>query len=260
MTAMTKLDQASSYHVRAELIASLPVRSSTRARPFTKFTARIEGDARETAAGVPELTGTVFGELTGPGARFFSEGDIRIAATATVFRLEELPVFFDPRRRLVKRWTQVEGQLLTTKNSHAIREALYPLLRTAKRIGSEELDGERVTRLRLSPSPEQETALVAVWQHSASGNHAWNILARLFHTFDVRFLDLWIAPGSQQVRRVAAVFGAPNQAGTFVRRVVVDLRFSDFDKDVHFALPAKQLTVQPHVFRRLFNTGEITPP
>lgn len=257
--AITKLDQASSYHVRAELVASLPVRSATRARPFTKFTARVEGDAQENQNGTPELMGTVHSELTGSGARFFTNGDIRIAEAVTAFRLDELPVFFDPNRRLIKKWTHVQGRTLTTKNGNAIREALYPILRSATVVKKEELDGEKLTRVRLSPSSEQEQALTIALQHTASGNHAWNIVARALHAFDIRFFDLWIEPDSQEVRRIAAVFGAPSKQGKFIRRIVIDVRFSDFNKEVKFELPEKQLTVQPEVFRRLFNTGEITP-
>lgn len=259
LTALQELDEATTYHVKAELIASLPVRSAQRARPFTRFTARVEGDARENEAGTPEITGTLFGELSGSGARFFTDGDIRMGDKVTAFFLQDLPVFFDPSRQLIKKWTHVDGQILATHNGSAIREELYKVVQTAKFIGREEIDGVGTTRLRLTMSPDQEQALALALQHTASGNHGWNIVARLLQNFDVRFFDMWIEPDTKELRRVAAVFGSNNRQGKFVRRVVIDLRFSDYGKDVTFEIPEKQLTVQPSVFRRLFNTGEITP-
>ena len=259
LAALQEFDQAKTYHVKAEFIASLPVRSANRARAFTRFTANVEGDAVENEAGTPEITGKLHGELSGSGARFFADGDIRIGDNVTAFFLQELPVIFDPNRRLVKKWTHVDGQILTTKNGSTIREELYQVAKTATPIGREEIDGVSTRRVRLTVSPEQEQALAVALQHKASGNHAWNIIARLFQAFDVRFLDLWIDPDNKELRLVAAVFGANNQQGKFVRRAVIDLRFSDYGKDVTFEIPEKQLTVQPEVFRRLFNTGEITP-
>lgn len=259
LAALQELDQATTYHVKAELIASLPVRSANRARAFTRFTASVEGDARENNVGTPEITGKVHGELSGSGARFFTDGDIRIGDTVTAFFLQELPVFFDPNRRLVKKWTHVDGRILATQNGSAIREELYRVVQTAKLIGREELDGVGTTRVRLTLTPEQEQALALALQHTASGNHGWNIVARLLQAFDVRFFDMWIEPDSKELRRVAAVFGSKNRQGKFVRRVVIDLRFSDYGKEVTFAIPEKQLTVKPEIFRRLFNTGEIIP-
>lgn len=257
--AFANFAKASTYHARAEITASLPVRSKNRARPFTRVQGRVEGDVQENSQGTPELTGQLYGELRGSGSLFFADGDIRIGNEVTAFRLENLPVFFNPSRRLVKKWTHVDTALLATQNGNAIRETLRALLGSVTPAGKEKVDGTTLSHFRVKPTAEQEEALIKVLQESASGNPAWNMVARLTNSFNISQLDVYVEPGSEELRRIVAVFGRPNTQGRFIRRAVIDVRLSDYGKKVEFAIPDKQLTVQPEVFGQLLGTGEIIP-
>ena len=257
--AIGRLDEARSYHVRAEFKASLPVRSANRARPFTEVNGHITGDVKKNDHGTPEVTGQLYGELRGSGSLFFTDGDIRIGENVTAFRLENLPVFFNPSRNLVKKWTHVDSRVLATRNGSTIRENLNDLIQNVSPVGKEKVDGETWLRFRVKPTAAQEEALIKALQHSASENDAWNVIARLLYNFDARQIDFWVDADSQELHRVATVFGRPNKQGRFIRRTVIDLKFSEYGKDIAFSIPDKQLTVRPEVFGRLFGTGDIIP-
>lgn len=257
--ALRQLDTAPTYHVRAEFKASLPVQSVNRARPFTEVKGHIEGDVKKTDQGTPELTGQLYGELRGSGALFFTDGEIRIGENVTAFRLENLPVFFNPSRTLVNKWTHVDSHVLATRNGDAIRENLGTLIQSVAPVGKEKVEGETWLRFRVKPTPAQEEDLIKVLQQSVSGNDAWNVIARLLYNLDARQIDFWVDADSHELRRIATVFGRPNRQGRFIRRTVIDLRFSEYGKEVEFAIPDKQLSVRSSVFGRLFGTGEIIP-
>lgn len=257
--SLVNLDQAASYHVKAELIMNLPPRQpGGAARRYTLVTGRVEGDVKKNEHGTPELTGHLFGEMRGSGARLFATGDLRILNDKVIFWLEEFPVALNPSRKLLKRWTHVPGVLLQTANGELLRQTTAQVAPAFKYDGTAEVDGIAYAEYRGRLSPEHKRELITLAQHHASHNHAWNILARLLNAYPTHAIEILVDDSTKQVRQILAVFGQVVD-GKFVRRAAVKVDFTDFGKAVTIDQPEQQLTARPEVFSALFKTGEITP-
>ena len=244
--------------VDANLELTLPPFLRGRNRPFTSVTARVAGDVQRNEQGVPELTGTMFGEARGRGNTFFFEGETRILEESVLFRLSELPVLLNPSLSLVEKWTEVDTVLLQTANTEEVVAAWRSLGEQFSYEGVEQREGERLERYSATLSPEVEAQLVAALGEATSGNAAMDVLARLLRANEVRNANVWLAPGSGELRAVELEFFRPLSDGGEFDFAVLELEFRDYGKTVAFERPEVELTVRPEVFSKLFGTGEVT--
>ena len=249
---------ARSFHVKANIAINFPVRVKNRERPFTNVIGVIDGDVQREAHGTPEFTGALRGQLKGRGEEFTMDGEIRLLNDAVAFRLTNFPVLVNPTGSLRNRWTFVPSALLQTRNSPDIQATLRDAFAELHFVGNVQANGQRVVRYTGTVTPETQAKLVTALQYGTSGNHGWNVLARLLRANTVRSVTLDITP-SGEVHTISAIFIKKLANGTEFERAGVRLAFSDYNKKVSINRPPQQAHVNPGVFAKLFGTGELTP-
>lgn len=259
--AAKKLISADTMHIQAELLVNLPERFHGQERPFTKTSARVEGDMKRSPDGTPELAGTLYLEARGRGNVFFAEGQERILRDRVLFNLETLPVFLNPSGSLVKRWTRVETPLLATRNPDHVREILLASIGNLPRAGFDTFDGEKLVRYSGTFSEEQEEQAAAVFRQSASGSPAWHSLARLLGANRVEALDVWVDASAKEIRRIRVHFVRPVRPAKGepfdFDFATLTLTLTDYGKDVAIDVPKTNRSVKPEAFTRLFGGGAV---
>lgn len=255
--AFEALAQAPTFHTREELVIYLPKRTSSgRERPFTRVTFRTEGDVQKTG-GMPEYSGKMLIAARGRGNVFFADGDIRFLTDAAAFNLKNLPVFVNPSGSLINRWTYVPSTALHTQNGAEVKEAFAGVAQAIAYRGKEKRQNHSTYRFSGSFTPEQEEQLQTLLAHTASGNQAFNVLARLLRANNIQSLDMWIDTSSKELVEVQAQFVRPLGEGKEFHFAQLTLSFTDYGKDVTIEVPPRQLTAKPATFARLFGTGEV---
>lgn len=257
------LAEADSFHTQTELVINLPTLLRGRERPFTKTTIRLEGDVARAEDRTPEFTGTFYLEARGRGNVFFADGQGRILRERVLFNLDNLPVFLNPTGSLVKRWTKVEAPLLTTANGEQVKEALEGIAAKASPAGKESIpldgaqgkQGEQLARFTIALSEEDEAALANVFRQAASGNRALHVLARLLDANRVAELVVWT--DGRQLRQIQAHFVRPLEDGSEFDFARLNLRFTDYGKEVAIDAPETKRFVRPDVFARIFGGGNV---
>jgi hypothetical protein len=256
--AFANLNQAQTFHTKAELDLNLPVRLRDRERPIVSVSTKVEGDVAY-QDGTPALAGTLFTEARGRGMVLFADGDLRLLPNTVAFRLENLPALLNPRGTLVEKWTYVPTSTLQTNNISDVRTALANVITGMEYIGKEEIPGSsgRGYHYRRQLSPEQEDILINVFRQGVSGNRGLHILTRLMRGFNIASFDVWINPAGPEVRLIQLTFRHPGDAPNDEYRAIVNLALSDYDKVVRIDEPQQELQVRPEIFARIFGTGEL---
>lgn len=255
--ATDKLLNAQTFHVVSELTINLPAKLRGADRPFTKITARLNGATKRASSGTPELTGALLLEARGRGNVFFADGQTRILADRVLFNLDNLPVFLNPSGSLVHRWTEVSAPLLTTNNPAQVREVLAASLGSVRKVGTETIDEQRLTRYSGSFNEEQEQQLADVLRQGTSGNRAAHVIARLLDANRVEALDIWVDSGAQEIRHLRVHFVRPLSNGNEFDFATLTLTFTDYGKSVAIDEPQRQARVRPEVFAKIFGSGDI---
>lgn len=254
--ALKNILGAETLHTKTELVIHLPRRMGTVDRPFTEILFRVDGDMQKASDSTPEVSGQLLVEARGRGNVFFADGDIRILKDEVLFNLENLPVFFDPKGRLIKRWTRVETSLLTSSNGEQIKTALASAATAVKYAGKEKIDDTTVLRFHGALTSEQEEALYQVVRHRASGNQALSVIARLLQANNVDSLDIWVDSSAGEIRRIAAHFARPLSNGNTFDFATLTMDFSDYGQPVTIDHPEAKGRVQPQVFGRILGSGD----
>lgn len=254
--ALAEASQAATLHTKAELMLHLPERLKGKPRPFTRVVSRVEGDVARGEGGIPELTGTVRVEATGKGTLFFADGEARILREAVVFNLHDLPVLLNPSGSLVDKWTYVDSSLLVMKEPQAAHAALQQVFSKLIYQGRERVAGESLRRFDGTLTEEEEQSLATVLSREQSGNLGLDVVARLLEAHKLKRMSVWVG-SRKELRRVELNFVHPLQRGGEFDFATLVLTFTDYGKPVTIVRPARQLTVRPDVFARLFGTGDV---
>lgn len=254
--ALTAATQAQTFHVSSELTLHLPERLRGRPRPFTQVVSRVEGDVQRGEGGTPELAGTLRMEATGKGTVLFADGEARILHEAVAFKLHDLPVLLNPSGSLIDKWTYVERPLLALREPAAVRAALQSVFSKLTDQGRERIAGESLRRFEGTLTEEEEQQLAGVLGREQSGNLGLDVIARLLEAHKLKRVSVWVA-GGNELRRIELNFVRPLQRGGEFDFATLTLTFTDYGKKVAIDRPAKQSTVQPAVFAKLFGTGDV---
>ena len=254
--AAAQLAQAVSAHVQVEYVMHLPERLRDSKRPFTEVAVTIDGDiGRGEEASV--MTGTLAGELTGPGNTFFFNGELRILSDAVAFHLSEFPILLNPTQSLVNKWTYVPSILLPTKNAADIQASLGQALQSfAYRGSAQTLDGRKAWQYTGQLTADQEQALADVLRHEASGNQGWDTLARLLDANEARNITLLLDPANRTLIGASIDFVRPLSNGDTFEVASLALAVSDYNTSVTVDRPEQEATARPEVFSKLFGTAE----
>ena len=254
--AAAQLSQAVSAQFQLEYVMHLPERLRDSQRPFTEVAVTIAGDIGQ-GESASVVTGTLAGELTGPGNVFFFDGDLRILSDTVAFHLSEFPILLNPTQSLVNKWTYVESALLPTQNAAAIEASLVAALQGLTYQDETELaDGRLAWRYTGQLSAEQEQAVADVLQLEASGNKGWDTVARLLATNETRNLAVFLDPKTRTVSGVSVDFVRPLENGSTFPVAAINLTLSDYNKAVTVDRPEQQATARPEVFAKLFGNAE----
>ncbi len=256
LKALALVTTAQTLHVNSELTLRLPERLRGKPRPFTQVISRVEGDIVRGEGGVPELTGKLRVEATGKGTLFFADGQLRILREAVAFNLHDLPVLLNPSGSLVDKWTYVNSALLTTKDPGAAGAALQQVFSKLSYMGRERIAGESLRRFDGALTDEEEYQLATVLARGQSGNLGLDVVARLLEAHRLKRFSVWVGSG-KELRRVELNFVRPLQRGGEFDFATLTMTFTEYGKPVTIDRPAKQLTVSPEVFARLFGAGEV---
>ena len=251
-----RLLAAESYRTHAALALHLPATLRGRERAFTEITVTLDGDINYTDEGVPEFSGTLYGEAKGRGNIFFVDGDIRVLTDDTRFYLDDIPVLLNPSGSLTKKWTVVPGSLLKTNNNLAVREALAGIVTKLSYQGKEDVDEVQLYRYTGTVSPEDEDRLIEVVRQGVSGNKGLHVLARLLRANNVKTLDVWVNPDTSEISRIQVNFVRPLNNGSEFDFATLTLSFQDYGSSVVIDRPEGQITVRPDIFSRLFGSGD----
>lgn len=256
LMALAEVSTAQTMHVKAELTLHLPERLKGKPRPFTQVVSRVEGDVARGEGGTPELTGMVRVEATGKGTLFFAEGEARILREAVGFKLHDLPLLLNPSGNLIDKWTYVDSSLLTMKEPAEAQAALQQTFSRLTYTGRERVAGESLKRFDGTLTEDEEQPLAIALSREQSGNPGLDVIARLLEAHKLKRMSVWV--GSQkELRRVELNFVHPLQRGGEFDFATLTLTFTNYGKPVTIDRPAKQLTVRPEVFARLFGTGDV---
>lgn len=255
--AVANLIAASTYHATAELELNLP--SQQNPAQLVDVTMRVEGDVKETENDTL-FGGSLFIEAKGKGLVLFTEGQLRLLPDTVAFRLDSLPALLNPEGTLAEKWTHVDAAVLRSSNTDEINQALIDVSNSLLRRQVELIPevNEEAMHYQGQLTEEQEQVLVDAMEQKASGSPAWNVIARLLRTYDVRAIDAWVREkGTPELRRLEIEFENQEvESQESVAKLV--MTFSDFGKDdVDIQEPEEEITVSPQVFSRLFGEGEI---
>lgn len=252
--AFQNLAQADSFRAKTQLVINLPEKLRNRQRPLTTITVDLDTDLKN-ENNYPSLTGLLNMQARGPGNTFYTNGDLRVLADAVMFRLGEFPVLLNPSGNLTGRWTNVSATLLATKNSAEVQAALSDLASSLSYQGRG--DEKNWLRFHGVPSAENEGQLINALRLDASGNHGFNVLARLLAANNIDSLDVWIDGEAQQLRKITAHFVRPLPNDKVFDFATLTLELSDFNKNVTIDRPRAELTVKPAAFSGIFGQGKI---
>lgn len=253
--SLKNLVEAESYHVDAQLDMDLPTRQD-RQQPLASVTFEVNGDVEAMESSQPIFAGQLRSEARGRGIVLFADGELRLFQDAVAFRLDNLPTLLNPKGNLVEKWTFIDVPVLQTNNSNDVRGALESFVKRAEYVGKGSGDQRGLNQYRVSISSEDEASLVEIFRQAHSGNRSLHILARLLRAYDVGTLNVWADPSTKELQRITATFGVIKD-GSFDERAVLQLGFTDYNKEVAIEEPPRELSVRPEVFGRIFGSGEI---
>lgn len=257
-SSLEHLRDASSYHTSAKLDIRLPnLIGSNRQRPIVDVSFAVDGDIQVQENGQPVFFGKMRNDARGRGMTLFADGELALLPDKVAFRLENLPALLNPKGNLVEKWTYVDVPALETKNTADVRSVLEGLVQKAEFVGNEQIEDAKMYHYRVTLTPDEESVLIEAFRQTNSGNRSLHIVTRLLRAFEAKSIDMWVDPGSKELRKLAAIFAQPLEGGSTEDRAQLSLEFSDYGKEVAIQEPPRELSVRPEVFGRMFGTGDI---